>query len=153
MFPSPAGFLITLTPQTLCLMNQSQLVVLGRCDASNPSYQWAWSNTARLVHLQSSRCLWVDLSPRLPPHARLVKLSNCSRAPAWRCHGAEGAVGPAEAPPMYLKKLGSRLVVGENLQTSGWSRVELDSGGDQLVTSLCDEAGEWEEPEFSVKRL
>ncbi|XP_071318352.1 receptor-type tyrosine-protein phosphatase beta-like isoform X2 [Trachinotus anak] len=131
-----SGFLIMLTPRRLCLITQSQIVILGRCDVTNPAHQWAWTGEARLIHTQSSRCLWANPSPHLPLHTRLAKLSNCSRAPAWSCYGAEGALGLAETH-LYLKKLGSRVVVGGNLQTSEWRKYDVDSGGNQLMTSLC----------------
>uniref|UniRef100_A0A3B4T6M6 protein-tyrosine-phosphatase n=1 Tax=Seriola dumerili TaxID=41447 RepID=A0A3B4T6M6_SERDU len=131
-----SGFLIMLTPRKLCLTTRSQVVILGQCDVTNPTHQWAWTGGARLIHTQSSKCLWANPSPHLPLHNRLAKLSNCSTAPAWSCYDAEGALGLAETH-MYLKKLGSRVVVGGNLKTSEWRKYKVDSGGNQLMTSLC----------------
>ncbi|XP_026220324.1 receptor-type tyrosine-protein phosphatase beta-like isoform X2 [Anabas testudineus] len=132
-----SGFLVVLTPPWLCLTTQNQRVVLGRCDASNPSHQWAWTSGARLVHIRSSRCLWADANPRLPPNVRLVKLIDCSRAPRWSCYGTQGAFGLAETH-MHLRKLGLLVVVAENLQTGfQWKKYDVDSGGTQLVRPLC----------------
>lgn len=141
LYTSSAGFLIILSPRRLCLLSQSNRVILGRCDITNPAQQWAWLGGARLIHTQSSGCLWADPSPRLPVHARLVKLSDCSEAPGWSCYN--GALGLAETQ-MYLKKLGSRLVIRGNAQTSEWRKYDVDSGGNQLMTSLCPETGERE---------
>uniref|UniRef100_A0A7N5ZY36 protein-tyrosine-phosphatase n=1 Tax=Anabas testudineus TaxID=64144 RepID=A0A7N5ZY36_ANATE len=122
---------------------QNQRVVLGRCDASNPSHQWAWTSGARLVHIRSSRCLWADANPRLPPNVRLVKLIDCSRAPRWSCYGTQGAFGLAETH-MHLRKLGLLVVVAENLQTGfQWKKYDVDSGGTQLVRPLCHDTGEF----------
>ncbi|XP_070763030.1 receptor-type tyrosine-protein phosphatase beta-like [Enoplosus armatus] len=137
-FSCVSGFVIMLTPRRLCLLTQSQAVVLGRCDVTNPAQQWMWLGGARLIHTQSSRCLWADPSPHLPLHARLAKLSDCSRAPAWSCYNTNGAFGLAKTH-MYLKKQGSRVVIGGNLQTSEWRKYDVDSGGNQLMTSLCPE--------------
>lgn len=130
-----------LSPKRLCLLSQSQLVILGRCDVTNPAQQWAWLGGARLIHTQSSRCLWADPSPRLPVHARLAKLSDCREAPAWSCYNTNGAFGLAETH-LYLKKQGSRLVIGGNVQKSEWRKYDVDSGGNRLITSLCPETGE-----------
>ncbi|XP_067349544.1 receptor-type tyrosine-protein phosphatase beta-like isoform X3 [Channa argus] len=137
-FTSASRFSIILTPQNLCLTVQNHHVRLGQCNASNPSQQWAWTGGGRLIHSQSSRCLWADPSPHLPPHTRLVKLNDCSRAPTWSCYGTEGAFGLAETH-MYLRKLNSLVLVGQTLQTSGWRKYDVDSEGDQLITSLCPE--------------
>uniref|UniRef100_A0A7N6AIZ4 protein-tyrosine-phosphatase n=1 Tax=Anabas testudineus TaxID=64144 RepID=A0A7N6AIZ4_ANATE len=127
----------------MCLTTQNQRVVLGRCDASNPSHQWAWTSGARLVHIRSSRCLWADANPRLPPNVRLVKLIDCSRAPRWSCYGTQGAFGLAETH-MHLRKLGLLVVVAENLQTGfQWKKYDVDSGGTQLVRPLCHDTGEF----------
>ncbi|XP_035521238.1 receptor-type tyrosine-protein phosphatase beta-like, partial [Morone saxatilis] len=135
-FSCVSGFLIMLTPRRLCLSTQNQLVILGRCDVSNPAQQWAWLGGARLIHNQSSRCLWADPSPHLPFHTRLAHLSHCSRAPAWSCYNEQGALGLADTQ-LYLKKLGERVVIGGNLQTSEWRKYDVNSGGNQLMTSLC----------------
>lgn len=124
-------------------MTKGQRVVLGQCDASNPSYQWTWMAGDRLVHVQSSRCLWADPSLNLPSHTRLVKLSECSKAPGWSCYSTEGAFGLAETH-MHLRKMGSRVMVAENLQTGlQWRKYNVDSGGNQLITSLCHNTGEF----------
>nr|XP_020471463.1 receptor-type tyrosine-protein phosphatase beta-like isoform X2 [Monopterus albus] len=133
-----SGFLITLSPRSLCLIPQGQVVTLGRCDVTNPAHHWGWIDGARLIHTQSSRCLWADPRPHLPRHTRLAKLSNCSSALAWSCYGTEGTLGLAETH-MYLKKLGYWVVAAENPQTSKWMRYDVDSGGNQLITSLCPE--------------
>ncbi|TMS01081.1 Receptor-type tyrosine-protein phosphatase beta, partial [Larimichthys crocea] len=132
------GFLIMLTPRRLCLLSQSQIVILGRCDVTSPAHQWEWLGGARLINTLSSRCLWADPSPRLPLHARLAKLSDCSSAPAWSCDNNNGVFGLAETH-MYLKKQGLRVVIGGNIQMSEWRKYDEDSGGNQLMTSLCPE--------------
>ncbi|CAB1414937.1 unnamed protein product [Pleuronectes platessa] len=143
-FNRVSGFLITVAPWRFCLTTQSQVIILGRCDVTNPAYQWAWTGGGRLVHTQSSRCLWANGSPQLPPHTRLTKLSACSGAPGWSC--TEGAFGLAETH-VYLKTMGSRVVVEGTLQASGWrgsgwrgsgwSRFDVDDEGNELLTSLC----------------
>lgn len=130
-----------LTPRRLCLLSQSQIVILGRCDVTSPAHQWEWLGGARLINTLSSRCLWADPSPRLPLHARLAKLSDCSSAPAWSCDNNNGVFGLAETH-MYLKKQGLRVVIGGNIQMSEWRKYDEDSGGNQLMTSLCPETGE-----------
>lgn len=132
-----------LTPPRFCLTPQSHRVVLGQCDASNPSHHWAWTAGARLLHVQSSRCLWIDSRPGMPPSARLVKLSDCSTAPGWTCYGTQRAFGPVETH-MYLRKLELYLVVAESPQTGFlWRRFDVDSGGKQRITSLCHNTGEF----------
>uniref|UniRef100_A0A7N8WT85 protein-tyrosine-phosphatase n=1 Tax=Mastacembelus armatus TaxID=205130 RepID=A0A7N8WT85_9TELE len=143
------GFLILLSPRSLCLTTRNQDVILGRCNAINPAHQWAWTGEGRLIHTQSSRCLWADLRPPLLFHTQLAKLGDCSRAPAWSCHGTDGALRLAETHT-YLKKLGSQVVVGGNWQSSGWKKYDVDSGGNQLITLLCPDAGEFSN--FSVTR-
>eukprot|EP00064_Thunnus_orientalis_P020912 superscaffoldBa00006040_g21064 len=138
---SCAGFLVMLTPRKLCLLNHQQVVKLGRCDITNPAQQWAWSGGDRLMHTQSSLCLWADPNPRLPAHARLAYLRPCSAAPAWKCDSEKRTFGLAEAQ-MYLKKQGTRVVIRGNSQYSDWSQYEVDSGGNQLMKSLCPETGE-----------
>ncbi|XP_060932307.1 uncharacterized protein LOC133008939 [Limanda limanda] len=139
-----SGFLITVAPWRFCLTTQSQVIVLEQCDVTNPAHQWAWTGGGRLVHTQSSWCLWPNGSPQLPPHTRLTKLSACSGAPGWSC--TEGAFGLAETH-VYLKKLGSGVVVEETQQGSGWRgsgwrgsgwrRFDVDAEGNKLLTSLC----------------
>lgn len=138
---SSAGFLIMLSPRRLCLSNQSQLVILAQCDITNPAQDWAWLDGARLIHTQSSRCLWADPGPRPLAHARPTALSNCSQAPAWSCYDTHGALGLAETR-LYLKKQGSQLVIGGNVQASEWRKYDVDSEGNQLITSLCPEPSE-----------
>ncbi|XP_026166665.1 receptor-type tyrosine-protein phosphatase beta isoform X3 [Mastacembelus armatus] len=138
-FSCVSGFLILLSPRSLCLTTRNQDVILGRCNAINPAHQWAWTGEGRLIHTQSSRCLWADLRPPLLFHTQLAKLGDCSRAPAWSCHGTDGALRLAETHT-YLKKLGSQVVVGGNWQSSGWKKYDVDSGGNQLITLLCPDA-------------
>ncbi len=136
-----------LTPRGLCLLNRSQAIILGRCDLTNPAQQWAWVGGARLIHSQSSRCLWADPSPHLPNHARLAKLSDCGEAPAWSCYNTLGALRLAETH-LYLKKQGSRLVIGGNTQNLEWRKYDVDSGGNQQIMSLCPETGERQQDDY-----
>lgn len=138
---SSAGFLIVLPPKRLCLLVQNQLVILGRCDVTNPAQQWTWLGGARLIHTQSTRCLWADPNPHLPVHAHLVRLGDCDEAPAWTCYNTKGAFGLAEEN-LYLKEQGVQLVIGGNIQTSEWRKYDINSGGNQRMTSLCPETGE-----------
>uniref|UniRef100_A0A667ZSV7 protein-tyrosine-phosphatase n=1 Tax=Myripristis murdjan TaxID=586833 RepID=A0A667ZSV7_9TELE len=103
---------------------------------------WEWTGAGRLTHAQSSQCLWADPNPNLPRHARLVKLSSCTDAPAWNCYGMKGAFGLAKTP-MYLKKQGLRLVIRGDPQYSNWTKYDVDSGGKEMMTSLCPGTGEW----------
>ncbi|KAM8892397.1 receptor-type tyrosine-protein phosphatase beta isoform 2-T2 [Spinachia spinachia] len=129
-----SGFLVMLTPENLCLFAKSQVVLLVQCNATNPAHQWAWLGGARLVHTQSSRCLWADSSHLQPLNARFVKLSKCSAASAWRCCNPSGALRLAETH-LYLRKQGSQVVIGGNVQASKWRKY--NSGGIQQITSLC----------------
>lgn len=138
---SSAGFVIMSTPEKLCLLAQSQVVLLVHCDVTNAAQQWAWLGEDRLVHTQSSRCLWADSSHLLQLHARFVKLRKCSEAPPWRCYITSGALRLAETH-LYLGKQGSQVVIGGNLQASEWRKYNLDSGGTQQITSLCPQTGE-----------
>lgn len=148
---SSATFLIVLPSRKLCLQPQGEQVILERCDFSNPAQQWVWLGGARLIHAQSSRCLGVDLGPRLPPDARLTKLGDCGEAPAWKCNNTNGALGLAEAR-LYLRTQGSRLVAGGGVQTSGWRKYDVDSVGNQLMASLCPETGERRSDVFPVNK-
>uniref|UniRef100_A0A8D3E114 protein-tyrosine-phosphatase n=1 Tax=Scophthalmus maximus TaxID=52904 RepID=A0A8D3E114_SCOMX len=103
---------------------------------TNPAHQWAWTGGARLIHTQSSRCLWANASPLLPLHPRIPKLSDCSVVPPWSCSSTEGALGLADTH-MYLMNPGSQAVVVGNLCTSGWRKYDVDPGGKWMLTSLC----------------
>lgn len=138
---SSAGFLVMLSPRNLCLSYQNQLVILVQCDVINSAQQWTWLGGGRLIHTQSSRCLWADFTSHLPVHARLVKLTNCSEAPAWSCFNTHGTFGLADTN-FYLREQGSRLVIGGNMKLSEWNKYDVDSGGTPLMTSLCPETGE-----------
>ncbi|KAF7656248.1 hypothetical protein LDENG_00044610 [Lucifuga dentata] len=137
-FTSASSFLIMQNPRRLCLLTRKHAVILGQCDTTDHAQQWAWMGGARLIHLQSSLCLWADPSPGLPHHARLVALSDCWDAPAWRCYGRQGAFGLAEAQ-MYLKKQGVRLVIRAEPRYSNWTKRDAESGnsGNDIITSLC----------------
>lgn len=130
-----------LPSRKLCLRPQGEQVILERCDFTNPAQQWAWLGGARLIHAQSSRCLGVDLGPRLPPDARLAKLSDCGEAPAWRCDNTNGVL-----------ETGGRLVAAGGVQTSGWRKYDVDSVGNQLMASLCPETGERRSDVFPVNK-
>lgn len=121
------------TPRRLCLSTQNHAVILGRCDAANPAQHWAWLGGAKLLHTQSSMCLWADSSTHLPAHA---KLTECSSAPAWNCRDPNGAFGLADTD-VLLKKPGAWVTIGDNVQAS-----DVDSGGSQLMISLCAQTGE-----------
>lgn len=138
-----------LPSRKLCLQSQGEQVILERCDFTNPAQHWAWLGGARLIHAQSSRCLGVDLGPRLTPNDRLAKLSDCGEAPAWRCDNNNGALGLAEAR-LYLETQGSRPVAGGGVQTSGWRKYDVDSVGNRLMASLCPETGERRSDVFPV---
>ncbi|XP_029992183.1 receptor-type tyrosine-protein phosphatase beta-like isoform X2 [Sphaeramia orbicularis] len=135
-FSSASGFLMMLTQKRLCLSAHSHSVLLGRCDVSNPTQHWAWAAGSRIIHTQTSLCLWADPNPNLPRHARLASLTDCTAAPAWDCYGTKGAFGLA-ATSTYLKKQGQRVVMTEKAQYSDWTRYDVDSGGKNMMTSLC----------------
>lgn len=129
-----AGFLVLLSPQT-CLSSQAHLLILLPCDITDPAQQWAWLSGARLVHTQSSRCLWAGPGPHLS--ARPVHLGGCGEAPAWGCSDTDGAFRLADAG-----KDGTRLVIGGSAQTGEWRKYDLDSEGNARMTSLCPDSGE-----------
>lgn len=137
LFVSPsAAFLIMSSPTKMCLSNDSQHVILARCDLTDPAQDWAWLDGARLVHTRSSRCLWP------PGRDRPARLSSCSQAaPAWSCHDPHGALGLAETH-LYLSTQGPQLVIGANQLASQWRKYYVDSNGNQLFMSLCREPGE-----------
>lgn len=134
MSPS-AGFLVLLSPQTLCLSSQAHLLILLPCDITDPAQQWAWLSGARLVHTQSSRCLWAGPSPHLSD--RPVQLGACGEAPAWGCSDTDGAFRLADA-----RKHITRLVIGGSPQKAEWRKRDLHSGGIARMTSLCPDSGE-----------
>lgn len=128
-----------LSPQKVCLSSQTHLPILLPCDLTDPAQEWAWLAGARLVHTQSSRCLWAGPGPRLS--ARPVELGGCGEAPAWGCSHPNGAFGLADAR-LYLSRDGPRLVVGGNVQTPAWKKYYMDSGGNERMTSVCPDPGE-----------
>ncbi|CAL8263724.1 unnamed protein product [Merluccius merluccius] len=93
----------------------------------------------RLLHVKSSRCLWANSSGNLPQDARLVRLSQCEGAPAWRCYDSRGTFGLAETPEMYLRKAGTRAVIHDDPRYSNWTKYTADSGATQVISSLCEE--------------
>ncbi|XP_051975125.1 receptor-type tyrosine-protein phosphatase beta-like isoform X2 [Xyrauchen texanus] len=135
-----SGFLIAHTNKGLCLSTHTGVVVLGKCDESNPSQHWIWTSTMRLNHTLMSRCLWANQNSAIPRHARLVKLSDCNTAPAWKCYNSQGIFGLAETP-MFLKKQGERVVVRFDQKYSNWSMITVDSEGRRVTTSLCPTKG------------
>lgn len=128
-----------LSPQRLCLSSQSHLSTLLPCDIRDPAQQWAWLPGARLVHTQSSRCLWAGAGLQLS--ARPVQLGGCGEAPAWGCSGADGAFGLADAR-WHLRRHKARLAAGGEAQTPAWRKLDVDSGGNAWMTSLCPDSGE-----------
>ncbi|XP_067292264.1 receptor-type tyrosine-protein phosphatase beta-like [Pseudorasbora parva] len=139
-FSALSGFLITHTNKDLCLSTHVSVVVLRRCDESDPSQQWIWTSTRRLNHTLMSRCLWANQSIGVPRHARLVKLSDCHTAPAWKCYDSPGIFG-LEDTPMFLKKQGMRLVVRSEQRYSNWSMMSVDPEGQRVTTTLCPATG------------
>ncbi|XP_051545389.1 receptor-type tyrosine-protein phosphatase beta-like isoform X2 [Myxocyprinus asiaticus] len=135
-----SGFLIAHTNKGLCLSTHNGVVVLGKCDESNPSQHWIWTSTMRLNHTLMSRCLWANQNSAVPRHTRLVKLSDCNTAPAWKCYNSQGIFGLAETP-MFLKKQGERVVVCFDQRYSNWSMITVDSEGRRVTASLCPAKG------------
>lgn len=135
------GFLIAHTNKGLCLSTHKSVVVLGKCDETNPSQQWMWTSTMRLNHTLMSRCLWVNQSPAVPRHVRLVNLSDCDTAPAWKCYDNRGTFGLAETP-MFLRKQGVRVVARLEPKYSNWSMMTVDSEGRRVSMSLCPTTGQ-----------
>lgn len=135
------GFLITQTNKGLCLSTDASAAVLRKCNESDPFQQWMWTSGRRLNHMLESRCLWVDQRAAVPRHARLVKLSDCDTAPAWKCYNNRGIFGLAEMP-MFLKKQGMRVVVRSEQRYSNWSMMTVDSEGRWVTTSLCPATGQ-----------
>ncbi|KAK9952792.1 hypothetical protein ABG768_018599 [Culter alburnus] len=139
-FSALSGFLIAHTNKGLCLSAGASVVVLSRCNESDPFQQWMWTSGRRLNHKLESRCLWVDQRAAVPRHARLAKLSDCDTAPAWKCYDNRGIFGLAETP-MFLKKQGMRVVVRSGQRYSNWSMMTVDSEGRRVTTSLCPATG------------
>lgn len=135
------GFLIAHTNKGLCLSTHKSGVVLRKCDETNPSQQWMWTSTMRLNHTLMSRCLWVNQSLAVPRHARLVKLSDCDTAPAWKCYDNQGTFGLAETP-MFLRKQGVRVVARLEPKYSNWSMMTVASEGRRVSMSLCPTTGQ-----------
>ncbi|RXN09470.1 receptor-type tyrosine- phosphatase beta [Labeo rohita] len=99
-----------------------------------------WTSTMRLNHTLMSRCLWVNQSLAVPRHARLVKLSDCDTAPAWKCYDNQGTFGLAETP-MFLRKQGVRVVARLEPKYSNWSMMTVASEGRRVSMSLCPTTG------------
>lgn len=138
----PAGFLLTLSPHTSCLSSRRRQLVLVPCDLADPAQRWAWLAGARLVHAQSSRCLWADTShAHLPGHAHPAKLSGCREAPAWGCFNGGRGFGLAQTH-LYLRHQEAGLVVGGDTPPPEWRRYDVDAGGNERTRSLCTDAGE-----------
>lgn len=135
------GFLISHSRKGLCLSTHRDVVILKTCDVTNPSQHWSWTGTMRLKHTLTSRCLWADPSTSVPRHTRLVKLSDCHMAPAWRCYDSRGIFGLAETP-MFLKKQGVRLVIHSEQRYSDWSMITVDSYGRTEMMTLCPDKGQ-----------
>ncbi|XP_057185222.1 receptor-type tyrosine-protein phosphatase beta-like isoform X3 [Triplophysa rosa] len=135
-FSAFCGFLIAHSNKGLCLSTHRDVVILKTCDVTNPSQHWSWTGTMRLKHTLTSRCLWADQSTSVPRHTRLVKLSDCHMAPAWRCYDSRGIFGLVETP-MFLKKQGVRLVIRSEQRYSNWSMITVDSHGRTEMMSLC----------------
>ncbi|XP_051808493.1 receptor-type tyrosine-protein phosphatase beta-like isoform X4 [Acanthochromis polyacanthus] len=127
---SSSAFLVSPTTN-MCLIPLDDLIILGRCDVTDPAHHWAWSSAARLVHTQSSRCLWAEPGSHL-------QLQACTASPMWTCSGSDGALGLAETR-LYLNIQGAQVGLGAHLQTTGWRRSYEDTGGNLLFTSLCPE--------------
>uniref|UniRef100_A0A673G3I8 protein-tyrosine-phosphatase n=1 Tax=Sinocyclocheilus rhinocerous TaxID=307959 RepID=A0A673G3I8_9TELE len=139
-FYALSGFLIAHTNKGVCLSTHKSMVVLRKCDESDPSQQWIWTSSMRLNHTLMSRCLWVNQSTNIPHHTRLVKLRDCDTAPAWKCYNHRGIFGLAEMP-MFLKKQGERAVVCFEQRNSNWSMITMDSEGRPVSKSLCPATG------------
>uniref|UniRef100_A0AAR2L812 protein-tyrosine-phosphatase n=1 Tax=Pygocentrus nattereri TaxID=42514 RepID=A0AAR2L812_PYGNA len=122
-----------------CEVTCSGVVLLRKCDSSSSSQNWSWTAEMKLIHPQSSRCLWANLRRGVPKHARLVQLKGCSSSPMWRCYDEHGTFGLAHWP-MFLKKQGERAVVQPDSRYSNWSTRGSD--GRTPLTSLCKPAGE-----------
>uniref|UniRef100_A0A4W4GWW5 protein-tyrosine-phosphatase n=1 Tax=Electrophorus electricus TaxID=8005 RepID=A0A4W4GWW5_ELEEL len=133
------GFLIA-HAKGVCLSVRSGEVVLQKCDAASPLQQWTWTADMQLAHRQHG-CLWADTSGALPPHARIVKLKECSGAPAWKCYDRRGTFGLAELP-LYLKKQGAQAVVRVDPKYSNWTMYTVSSQGKAVLSFLCQSAGE-----------
>ncbi|XP_035388048.1 uncharacterized protein LOC118242271 isoform X2 [Electrophorus electricus] len=132
------GFLIA-HAKGVCLSVRSGEVVLQKCDAASPLQQWTWTADMQLAHRQHG-CLWADTSGALPPHARIVKLKECSGAPAWKCYDRRGTFGLAELP-LYLKKQGAQAVVRVDPKYSNWTMYTVSSQGKAVLSFLCQSAG------------
>lgn len=127
-------------PKKLCLTTHKTTVILGQCSLTNFEQQWQWTHDMKLYHEHSSKCLWVNRSSAIPLHARLAALSDCTNAPAWKCYDTKGTFGLADKQ-MYLKKQGIRVVIRGDSRYSNWTRYEVDTGGNELLTSLCTRKG------------
>ncbi|KAL6480650.1 hypothetical protein MHYP_G00116830 [Metynnis hypsauchen] len=132
------GFLIVHSDQSVCLTVQNAMVLLRKCDSSSSSQNWSWTAEMKLVHPQSSSCLWANPSRAVPKHTRLVRLKGCGSAPTWRCYDEHGTFGLAHWP-MFLKKQGERAVVQAEPRYSSWYRRGTD--GQTALTSLCEPTG------------
>uniref|UniRef100_A0A4W4H3K3 protein-tyrosine-phosphatase n=1 Tax=Electrophorus electricus TaxID=8005 RepID=A0A4W4H3K3_ELEEL len=99
-----------------------------------PLQQWTWTADMQLAHRQHG-CLWADTSGALPPHARIVKLKECSGAPAWKCYDRRGTFGLAELP-LYLKKQGAQAVVRVDPKYSNWTMYTVSSQGKTIKVTL-----------------
>ncbi|KAM8862011.1 receptor-type tyrosine-protein phosphatase beta isoform 2-T2 [Synchiropus picturatus] len=125
-----SGFFIRTS--SLCLDAQHQVVTLTRCDLTSPSQQWAWQDRVRLKHMESSLCLWGPCNQTGPPCLRA-----CTDAPPWEC---DGTALRSAATGAFLTHLGSDLSVGGERSRSVWMRADVDAGGNDTFSSLCQDS-------------
>ncbi|XP_066579580.1 receptor-type tyrosine-protein phosphatase beta isoform X2 [Amia ocellicauda] len=140
LFTATEGFLIAHMTKGFCLSTQKKVVVVVRCNVSNPDQQWRWTRDMKLLHIHSSGCLWVNTSRALPAHARLATIDSCSTAPAWKCYDEIGAFGVMDRP-LYLRKQGRRVAVKQDQRHSNWTKYEVDPGGILVKGHLCSKDG------------
>nr|XP_015208256.1 PREDICTED: receptor-type tyrosine-protein phosphatase beta [Lepisosteus oculatus] len=139
-FTRTEEFLIAHTSKRLCLSTLNKAVVLVQCNMTSPYQQWTWTNDLKLLHLQSSLCLWFNLSSDLPRHARLAAIGRCSSAPGWKCYDDNGTFGVIDRP-LFLKKQGLRVVLRGEQRYSNWTKYEVESGRKVITGSLCAKKG------------
>lgn len=136
IFSLSASFQIFDEQKSVCIIG-GKVVNVGRCNATNRSQQWKWTEEGKLLHLKTSKCLSISLSS--PSHSRLAILIDCAKAPVWTCHEKEGLLEVANTS-LFLRKQGTRVVV-KMKHPNSWKRLEMDQKGNLANENICLEKG------------
>ncbi|XP_067906520.1 receptor-type tyrosine-protein phosphatase beta isoform X2 [Heterodontus francisci] len=130
------GFLILHARKEQCLLGNSEKVLVGTCNLTNPWQQWQWTDQGKLRLLQIDQCL--ALVSSTGGHFRTLALQDCAKAPRWKCYdNLPGRLGLADRD-VFLKKLGHLAVVkAETKYHDSWLKYELGENGEPRKLNMC----------------